>query len=513
MAIEKTIILKADTKEATSGIKKLDDGVKGVDKSSKAAKTGLGKMSGATKMLGTAFKALGIGLIITAFMKLKDIFSGNIETARMFEKVMSQASAAFDVIRDRTESFIKALIQLKNPFKAFKDAFTGTTAEIRDEAKAMGELTVALQNVRDRERDMLTVRADANKLIAESRLLAEDESKSMEERLVALKAAVAEEQRVASIEMSIQEDKVNALQEIIDLGKSSEEDMQNLAAERARLTELETASILKQKRVVTEIVTFEKQIETARTNAVKKKKKDADDKLKADEKEAAKLQETTDKELELLRTSNLTKQEIELEAAEAKYTKLLDLANKYGQDTTQLTDKYNAEVLDINSKYAEKEEEIVELSEENKRSIVNAGVTAVIGALGEESKAAKALAVGQALINTYSAATAALAPPPVGAGPIFGPIAAGTAILSGLANVKKIVSTKLPGVTDSAPDMSSPDVPTTPQLNTSGGISGAIPNMDTIGPVSTAPVQAYVVENDISNAQALQEELEIQATL
>ena len=62
--------------------------------------------------------------------------------------------------------------------------------------------------------------------------------------------------------MSIQQDKVNALQDIIDLGKSSEEDMQNLASERARLTELETASILKQKRVVTEIVTFEKQIET-----------------------------------------------------------------------------------------------------------------------------------------------------------------------------------------------------------------------------------------------------------
>ena len=28
-----------------------------------------------------------------------------------------------------------------------------------------------------------------------------------------------------------------------------------------------------------------------------------------------------------------------------------------------------------------------------------------------------------------------------------------------------------------------------------------------------APVQAYVVENDISNAQALQDELEIQSTL
>ena len=49
-------------------------------------------------------------------------------------------------------------------------------------------------------------------------------------------------------------------------------------------------------------------------------------------------------------------------------------------------------------------------------------------------------------------------------------------------------------------------------MNT-GGLGGLIPNMNTIQPVSTAPIQAFVVENDISNAQALQEELEIQATL
>ena len=49
-----------------------------------------------------------------------------------------------------------------------------------------------------------------------------------------------------------------------------------------------------------------------------------------------------------------------------------------------------------------------------------------------------------------------------------------------------------------------------------GGIGGnLIPNMNAITPPDTGiqPVQAFVVENDISNAQALQEELDIQATL
>ena len=121
------------------------------------------------------------------------------------------------------------------------------------------------------------------------------------------------------------------------------------------------------------------------------------------------------------------------------------------------------------------------------------------------------MAIAQTLINTYSAATAALAPPPVGAGPILGPIAAAGAIVSGLANVKQIVQTKLPGVSDDpAPSGGEPSVP-----SGFNGIGGAIPNMESIQGFDSAiqPVQAFVVENDISNSQALQEELEIQATL
>ena len=49
-----------------------------------------------------------------------------------------------------------------------------------------------------------------------------------------------------------------------------------------------------------------------------------------------------------------------------------------------------------------------------------------------------------------------------------------------------------------------------------GGIGGMIPSVENIEPAggeSSQPVQAFVVESDISNAQALQSELDIQATL
>ena len=131
--------------------------------------------------------------------------------------------------------------------------------------------------------------------------------------------------------------------------------------------------------------------------------------------------------------------------------------------------------------------------------------------VGEESKAGKALAVGQALINTYQGATKALAQ-----GGIFGAIGAAGVVAAGMSSVKKIISTKLPGATDStSADLSEPSLPdaTSLQEANTGGLGGLIPNINAIQPLSTAPVQAFVVENDISNAQALQEELEIQATL
>lgn len=56
----------------------------------------------------------------------------------------------------------------------------------------------------------------------------------------------------------------------------------------------------------------------------------------------------------------------------------------------------------------------------------------------EGSAEQKALLIGQAIMNTYLGATAALAPPPSGLGPLFGiPLAAST-IAMGLANVAKI---------------------------------------------------------------------------
>tara|TARA_B100001094_G_scaffold7119_1_gene6373 strand:- start:14483 stop:16240 length:1758 start_codon:yes stop_codon:yes gene_type:complete len=585
MTVTKKIILDVETKGAQKNVKKLDKGIKDTAKSSKGAEKGLKGMTGGTKALGLGFKALGIGLIISAFMKLKDLFSGNIETARKFEVMGAKISAMFDVLRDRIEPLfmslsklftdplgsletfanaikenlinrVKALVDtfgalgkvvkgvftrdmdlLKEGVNQAKDSFvqlsTGLddvqqskvaetfksiTKEIKEETKAVGDLTEALQNVRDRERDMLTVRADANKLIAQSRLLAEDESKSMEERLVALKAAVAEEQRVASIEMSIQEDKVNALQEIIDLGKSSEEDMQNLAAEKARLTELETASILKQKRVVTEIVTFEKQIDTEKKKIAKAELDRQNLLLQTRELNLEITEELTDKELEAL----IKAEEKRLGVIDANSKKEKELKEKQIEDVKKMELESAMNIMGSLAQLGQQK-----LSDEKKalQKQLDAGLISQkefdkeSAKIEKESvKREKKNAMLNILISTAQGIAGAIK---AGAGLTFpanlGAIASGVAaVLAGIVNAKAVLS-KVPGDGGSADidagTTGGDDSVEEPEV---GGIQGIastlLPNINNTN-TDQQPIQAYVIENDISDAQALQEELEIQATL
>lgn len=102
-------------------------------------------------------------------------------------------------------------------------------------------------------------------------------------------------------------------------------------------------------------------------------------------------------------------------------------------------------MLKINADYYKKDVQFKRQAQELKDDIDRQAIKNVSDITGqaadifkEGTTAFQALASGQALINTYAAATAALAPPPLGAGPIFGPAFAAVAIATGLANVAKI---------------------------------------------------------------------------
>ena len=123
------------------------------------------------------------------------------------------------------------------------------------------------------------------------------------------------------------------------------------------------------------------------------------------------------------------------------------------------------------------------------------------GIFGEESKAGKAAAIAQTTIETYKGATSAFASlsgiPVVG--PVLGGIAAAAAVAAGIANVKKITSI---GPAVSGGGGAAPSVPQAPSFN----VVGAAPEnqlAQAIGEDNKQPIKAFVVSNDVTNAQAL----------
>jgi hypothetical protein len=87
-------------------VDKVSGSVEDLSKSTKGADGGLKKISGAIKGVGTAFKAAGIGLIIGAFMALKDVFTQNQKIADALASAFETVSIVFnEVARVVTDVF------------------------------------------------------------------------------------------------------------------------------------------------------------------------------------------------------------------------------------------------------------------------------------------------------------------------------------------------------------------------------------------------------------------------
>jgi len=146
-----------------------------------------------------------------------------------------------------------------------------------------------------------------------------------------------------------------------------------------------------------------------------------------------------------------------------------------------------------------------QIAKEKEKTVLNT-LGAIAGLLGSNSKFGKALAITQALRDTYAGANKALAQ-----GGIFGFIGAAGVIASGIANVKQITSSKDPATPSFATggggvSASTPPTPPTPSLPPAFNVVGASDTnqlAEAIGSQSQQPVQAFVVSNDVSTAQEL----------
>jgi hypothetical protein len=153
--------------------------------------------------------------------------------------------------------------------------------------------------------------------------------------------------------------------------------------------------------------------------------------------EELKNKKVIDIENELAQTGLDLDQQLALKIKALELQKQEDLKNaeKTGADKKLIEDKYAGITKAIT-----KEVEFAKLG------IIASGLSQAKGLFKENTLAYKAISVAEATINTYKAATAAYAAGSSVGGPlglVLGPVMAGVAIASGLANVANIVGVKL----------------------------------------------------------------------
>jgi hypothetical protein len=575
MAVEKVIKLKVENGEALLNIEKVNKALadtnkqtdnlnetmssatEAIDKFTGGAASGFKAVVGGVKtFLGSlttlkgALIATGLGALVVALGSLFTYFTQTSRGADQFAKIMGGVSAAVKVVLDRVIGLGESLVKLfsgdfKGAVEGVKNAFKGLGDEIARETKEGARLAEQLDNIEDRERDLIKLRAEANREIAKARLIADDQTKSVQEREKAVRRAFTLENNVAKAEQANAQSYVKYLKERIALGESTDEDLRSLAEAEAKVNELRTENLRRNRRLEIELKGLRTEAKTAADEEAKaldertKKEIEAGEERKKVEREVAEIQKKVADEKKLqqsqatnayndalasFRASNMTAQQQELAAAEQQYLALTTLAIKAGKDTTAVTAEYEEKKKQIKKKYADEERareiaaaaQSVELVSQSLGAI--AGLVDALGKGNERNaeknfKITKALRIAEAVASTAAAIMTQLAVPQDAlTGANF--VKAGIVAVTGAAQIATIANTRFQKGGASGGRVSQPSIPTssptanplTPNIqfgNTENQLAGMLGQ----------PMRAYVVNQDIQSANQLERKIRSSATI
>lgn len=351
-----------------------------------------------------AFIATPIGAIIGALtVVLGPLISFLTKTQEGVEKVRvvtAQASAVFDVIIDRISQvgkalfgFGRAIVQFfsgdwegasesaKQATDLLTTSFDNLGKEIAEEVELAGELEKSLIALEKAENTYSLTREKRNTQIARLRLIAKDENVPIQERIEALREAIRLEALNTEEALKLQRERVRIAQEDYDRAESVEADRKALIDEQIKLEQLRQGELNTTRRLITELASLNKRAEKELTNV---KRIEIGEREKEEDKEL----KNTIKRVE--RKSQLTQQEIEMEKKKSAIT--IDEAQRTG--------------------------------------------ALLASVLGKQTKLGIALAVAQAIADTYKGANKALAQ--VELYPLNF-VNAGLIIAQGLANVQQIL--------------------------------------------------------------------------
>ena len=422
----------------------------------------LGKVIPTIKLMFGTIKAgilsTGIGALLIAFGTLTTYFTSTKRGADQLSVIFAGLGAVVNVLRDRVVKVGESLFNIfDQPFiktlKDIKSAFTGITTEMTIEAAVMMNLETRVKALRDAEVEFTVQRAETRKEIEKARLLAEDETKTQEVRIAALKTALDLETKTVDKELELAKEKVAIQEKQQTTAENKAEADKKLADLRVALINTETKSLRLQKRVQTEINQLEREIQAERLERLRELKR-------------------LDKE----RTGELTKmRDIETE-----------MTDKFVQDSKK---KANAALALFNA-----ERSIDKKRVESKKDINNQILSATgsfAGALSSLAEDNKQLAAAGALIDTYAAVQQVMSDKTIPS-TVLKFITAGSVLASGLANVKRIFSVDVGGGGGGSTPSISEGTPA-PEM-----LSG---RFELTPPTEQQPVQAYVVTDNLTDNQ------------
>ena len=405
-----------------------------------------------------------------------------------------------------------------------------------------------LRQVRDEERNSVTDRIkandDLNKVLnnQETAMLAQADAQikaanatlaqnNKIENQVALTNALANREGVlAQIEGLRSEQKANDLalnKELLDLTKSKQEaetqlaiDQKQFDAERLKDEE----AILLAKKSALEFA--QKQELERLQNVIETTKQGTQARIDAENEYAAKKQEienqitTTQDEIDTYRfNKKLEKEQLIIEndalAFEAKLEALTE-QERLITEATNISEEERTALLKANKEARVKIGEEEAAAKQKALQSMSSGLKTAATLLGESTAAGKAAAIAATTIDTIQSGVSAFkgmvsaVPGPVGIA--LGAVAAAGALASGYASVKKILAVKTPNGGGGGAAPSGGGV-SAPSFNVVGN-SGVNQLAETMaGKSAQAPIQAYVVANDVTTAQGLNRNIVTNASL
>jgi len=460
-----------------------------------------------------AIKGLGESIyngVVVRFEQLVEVLG--LAGKAIGQLVKGEFSAAFDTIKEAGKQTVDVITGVDDSFEGVAETVSNyaneTLKAATENVKLANNAQLAaaqqgllvekydrqaeqLRQIRDDERNSLSDRKKANEDLL--LVLAEQEISMLSLAEAQLKSAQAEASKNNSIEnqVAVTEALANKLGVLAQIeGFRSEQQANDLALSR------ESIELTNSKSEAESNLSIERQ----RFNA-----------------------EQIDDELLKLETLKAIDEEYAVKEA-ARLQAIVDNANAETQakiDAQIALDEFTEQSRQTNLANKKAIDEVEKKIDTSKKETFLGNLEAVSGALnglsalaGENAEAQKGIGIAQAVIDTYVGATKALAQ-----GGIAGPVAAAGVIASGLASVITIAKTKIPkpkgasgGGTSSASIPSKSSTPTPPSFNVVGASDTSV-LADSVASQTNEPVQAYVVSNDVTTAQSLQNNIVEGATI